>query len=99
MLAPAGDHRANGMIERLIQTIKRRLSVLNNDTKWSKITLADKIKEIIQEIKLIPNSTTKISPITAHFGRKHNTPISNITTQISTKNLSYKDITKFFLDK
>ena len=54
-------------------------------SKWSKITLADKIAEIIQKIKIIPNSTTKKSPSTAHFGRKHNTPISNITTQTSTK--------------
>ena len=87
------------MIERLIQTIKRCLSVLNNDPKWSKITLADKIDEIIQEIKIIPNTTTRIPPFTAHFGRKHNTPISNITTQTSTKNLSYNEITKFYLDK
>ena len=99
ILAPAAHHRANGMIERLIQTIKRRLSVLNTDPKWSKIKLADKIAEIIQEIKIIPNTTTKISPFTAHFGRKHNTPISNITTQTSTKNLSYNDIIKFYLDK
>ena len=76
------------MIDLLIQTIKRRLSDLNNDPKWSKITLAAKIGEIIQEIKIIPNTTTKISPFTAHFGRKHNTPISNITTQTSPKNLS-----------
>ena len=99
ILAPAGDHRANGMIERLIQTIKRRLSVLNNDPKWSKITLADKITEVIQEIKLIPNTTTKIAPFTAHFGRKPNTPISNITSKTSPKNLSYNEITKFHLDK
>ena len=59
ILAPAGDHRANGMIERLIQTIKRRISVLNTDPKWSKIKLADKIAEIIQEMKIIPNTTTK----------------------------------------
>ena len=99
ILAPAGDHRANGMIERLIQTIKRRLSVLNNDPKWSKITLADKITEIIQEIKLIPNTTTQIAPFTAHFGGKLNTPISNITSRTSPKNLSYNEITKFHLDK
>ena len=99
ILAPAGDHRTTGMIERLIQTIKRRLSVLNNDLKWSKITLADKIVEIIQEIKIIPNSTTKIAPFTAHFGRKNNTSLSNITTGTSTKNLSYKGITNFYLDK
>ena len=72
ILAPAGDHRATGMIERIIQTIKRRLSVLNNDTNWSQITLADKIAEIIEEIKLIPNTTTKIAPYTAHQIREKN---------------------------
>ena len=70
ILAPAGVHRANDMIERLLQTIKRRLSVLINDLKWSNITLADK-----------------------------NTLISNITTQIFTKNLPYKGITNCYLDK
>ena len=99
ILAPVGDHRATGMIERLIQTIKRRLSVLNNDTNWSQITLADKIAEIIQEIKLIPNTTTKIAPYTAHFGRKINTQLSNIITKPSHKNLSYKNIKNFYLDK
>ena len=87
------------MIERLIQTIKRRLSVLNNDTNWSKITLADKIAEIIQEIKIIPNTTTKIAPYTSHFGRKINTQLSNIITKPSHKNLSYKEIKNFYLDK
>ena len=64
-LAPAGDHRATGIKERLIQTIKRRLLVLNKNPKWSKVTLADKITEIMQEKKIIPNSTTKIAPFTA----------------------------------
>ena len=47
------------MLERLIQTIKRRLSVLNTDPKWSKIKLADKIAEIIQEKKRIPTQQQK----------------------------------------
>ena len=68
------------MIERLIQAIKRPLSLLNNDPKWSKITLADKIAEIIQETKKIPNPTTKIASFTANFGRKDNTPLSDIAT-------------------
>ena len=84
------------MIERLMQTIKRRLSVLNNDTNWSKVTLADKVAEIIQEIKLIPKTTTKITPYSAHFGRKINTQLSNITTKPSQNNLTYNDI-KIFL--
>ena len=88
------------MIERLIQTIKRRLSVLNNDTNWSQVTLADKVAEIIQEIKLIPNKTTKIAPYTAYFGRKINTQLSNITTKPSSQNnMSYKIIKIFYLDK
>ena len=91
ILAPAGDHRATRMIERLIQTIKRRLSVLNNDTNWSQVTLADKVTEIINEIKLIPNTTTKIAPYTAHFGRNINTKLSNITTKPSQNNMSYKN--------
>ena len=99
ILAPVGDHRATGMIERLIQTIKERLSVLNNDINWSQITVADKIAEIIQEIKLIPNTTTKIASYTAHFGRKINTQLSNIITKPSHNNLSYKNIKNFYLDK
>ena len=99
ILAPAGDHRATGMIERLIQTIKGRLSVLNNDNKWSQITLADKVAEIIQEIRLIPNTTTKIVPYTAHFGGKINTTPSNITTKVAQNNLTYREMTNFYIDK
>ena len=33
ILAPAGDHRGTGMVERLIQTKKRRLAVLDIDPK------------------------------------------------------------------
>ena len=47
------------MKERLIQAIKGRLSVLNNGTKWSQITLAYKVAEIILDIKLTPNKTNK----------------------------------------
>ena len=99
ILAPVGDHRATGMIERLIQTIKRSLSVLNTDTNWSHVTLADKVAEIIQEIKLIPNTTTKIAPYAAHFGRKINTQLSHIITKPSQNNLTYNNIKKFYLDK
>ena len=74
ILAPAGDHRGTGMVERLIQTIKRRLAVLDIDPNWSNTTLTNRLANIIQNIRLIPNTTTKISPFEAHFGstlRKH----------------------------
>ena len=67
-----------GMVERLIQTIKRRLAAINIDTNWSK-TLTNKISAIIENIKPIPN-TTKTTPFEAHFGREPNTQTSNIVT-------------------
>ena len=94
---PAGDIRAVVMIERLIQTIKRQLSFLNNDPKWSKITLADKIAEIIQELKLIPKSIIKIAPFTIRQEKQHTTIQHNNTN--TSKNLSYKGITIFYLNK
>ena len=47
------------MIERLIQTIKRRLSVLNKDPKWSKISLADKKRRDKPENKTHPKLNNK----------------------------------------
>ena len=72
ILAPAGDHRGAGLVERKIQTLKRLLSVINVDPKRDKETLADKITHIIENIRLIPNKTTRITPFEAHFGRTAN---------------------------
>ena len=47
ILAPAGDHRGTGMVERLIQTIKRRLAVLDIDPNWFNTTLANRLASII----------------------------------------------------
>ena len=90
---------ATSMIERLIQTMKRRLSVLNNDPKWSKITLADKIAQIIQE-KKITKPNDKNSLIHSKLRQKtQHTTIKHRNTHTSTKNLSYKGITNLYLDK
>ena len=70
ILAPAGDHRGTGMVKRLIQTIKRRLAVLDIDPNWSNTTLTNRLANIIENIRLIPNTTTKITPFEAHFGKK-----------------------------
>ena len=99
ILAPTGDQRGTGMLEKLIQTIKRVLAAINVDNNWSKETLANKISAIIENIKLIPNTTTKITPFEAHFGRKPNTQTSNIVTHPNKKNLTYNNIRKFYLDK
>ena len=87
------------MVERLIQTEKRRLAAINVDNNWSKETLANKVSGKIENIKLIPNITTKTTPFEAHFGRKPNTQTSNIVTHPNKKNLLYNNIRKFYLDK
>ena len=59
----------------------------------------EKISEIIESIRLIPNRVTKIPPFQAHFGRPKNTELSNLLTKPNTKNLSYNNIKSFYLDK
>ena len=87
------------MVERLIQTIKRRIAVMEHDPLWSSSDLATIVAKIIESIRLIPNTTTKIKPLEAHFGRPPNTKLSNIITKRSRKNLSYKQINKFASDQ
>ena len=99
ILAPAGDHRGTGMVERLIQTIKRLLAVLDIDPNWSSETLSSRLANIIENFRLIANRTTKINPFEAHFGRKPNTALSNMLKKRSTKNLSYHKLKSRCLDK
>ena len=83
ILAPAGDHRATGIVERLIQTIKRRIAVMEHDPLWSSSDLATIVAKIIESIRIILNTTTKLKPFEAHFGRPPNTELSNIITRPS----------------
>ena len=99
ILAPAGDHRALGMVERLIQTLNRRIAVLEHDPLWSSSDLATIVAKKIESIRLIHNATTKIIPFVAHFGRPPNTELSNIITKPSNKNLSYKQINNYASDQ
>ena len=98
-MAPAGDHRATGMVERLIQTIKRKLGLMQIDPLWSSKDISTMIAIIIQSIRLIPNRITKIAPFEAHFGRKQNTALSNIVTKPNKQHLSYKQIKNFASDR
>ena len=99
IFSPTHDHRASGMVERLIQTLKRRLATMNIDPIWDNTTIAEKISEINESIRLIPNRVTKIPPFHAHFGRPKNTELSNPLTKPNTKNLSYNNIKSFYLNK
>ena len=72
---------------------------MEHDPLWSSSDLATIVTKIIESIRLIPNTTTKLKPFEAHFGRPPNTELSNIITKPSSKNLSYKLINKFASDQ
>ena len=64
---PVGDHRRCGLVERTIQTIKRRLGVmlLKENVKSIKLCLST----IIRDMRWIKQKTIQKSPFEAHFGR------------------------------
>ena len=99
ILAPAGDHRATGMVERQIQTIKRRIAIMQSDPLWSNADLAQIVTKIYQSIRLIPNSVTKIKPFEAYFGRNPNTELSNIVIKPNHTKLTYNKLRSFVSDK
>ena len=45
------------------------------------------------------HKTTKLSPFESHFGRKANTPLSNISTKPNSSDLKYEKILNHYLDE
>ena len=85
ILSPVGDHRGSGLVERLIQTIKRKLGVAKLDPNFK--NLKDTIHQIFEDIRKSNHSLLKKSPFELHFGRKPNTVWSqarNIVVQSDT---------------
>ena len=64
---PMGDHCGCGLVERTIQTIKRRLGVMLLEEKVRSIKLCLSTK--IRDMRWIKQKTIQKSPFEAHFGR------------------------------
>ena len=64
---PVGDHRGCGLVERTIQTIKRRLGVMLLDENVQSIKLC--LSTIIRDLRWNKQKTIKLSIFEAHFGR------------------------------
>ena len=88
LFAPVDDHRAIGVVERMIQTLKRRLAVMKIDKTNTPNRLASDVAEIIKILRITLHGVTKVSPFEAHMGRKPNTPLSNIATNSTPNNLN-----------
>ena len=56
------------------------------------------IKQIISDLRVTRQKTTKITPFEAHFGRPANTPLRNISTSPSSLNLTYEKFFNHYLD-
>ena len=95
--APVGDHSAIGLVERKIQTMKRRLSCMKAENKDS-FSTSNAIKQIISALRLTRQKTRQMTPFEAHFGRPANTPLRNISTTPSSLNLTYEKIINHYLD-
>ena len=93
------DHRSIGMDERLIGTLKSRLSVMKIDSRNKPYKLASDVAELIKTLRITPNATTKVTPFEAQFGRKPNTPLGNIATSPKSSNLSWENTKIACLDK
>ena len=98
IFAPANDHRSIGLVERLIQTVKRRLGCIKLDPKQHPFNIKQSLKQIAQELRICRKKATNISPFEAHFGRPVNTPITNLTTKPDSKNLKWPNVQHDYLD-
>ena len=99
IFAPVDDHRSIGMVERLIRTLKSRLSVMKKDNRNVPYKLASDVAELIKTLRITPNATTKITPFEAQFGRKPNTPLSNMATSPKSSKLSFENTKIACLDQ
>ena len=55
-------------------------------------------KELVSALRLKKQKTTKITPFEAHFGSPANTPLRNISTTLSSLNLTYEKIINHYID-
>ena len=95
ILSPVGDHRGSGLVERSIQTIKRKLGVAKLDPNFK--NLKDTIHQILEDNRKSNHSVLKKSPFELHFGRKTNTVWSQARNKIVQSNISAQGLERNLL--
>ena len=80
---PVGDHRDCGLVERSIQTIKRRLRASRLSLDFANIQ--ETLRSIVEDIRVTKNSVTGVSPFELHFGRPPITELSLAAERLSTR--------------
>ena len=87
IFSPVGDHRATGLVERLIRTIKERLLVMAQERP--KLSLESALLKIIKCLRTVTQQSLNCSPFEAHFGRSPNTIWHNLVKSPSSNNLDW----------
>ena len=87
IFSPVGDHRATGLVERLIRAIKERLLVIAQD--HPKPSLESASLKIIKCQRAVTKQSLNCSPFEAHFGRSLNTIWHNLVKSPSSNNLDW----------
>ena len=87
-------------MEKLISAIKQRLACIKEANKeLNSFTIKTALKSIIYQLRICKYKFTKLSPFESHFGRKPNTPLSNICTKPNSSHLSYDKVLNHYLDE
>ena len=87
IFSPVGDHRATGLVERLIKTIKERLLVMAQERP--KPSLESALLKIIKCLRTVTQQSLNCSPFEAHLGRSPNTIWHNLVKSPSSINLDW----------
>ena len=66
-----GDHRSNGLVEKLVHTVKIKLLAISQEHQKS--TLQNAVSKIIWNLRSSYQSKIKCSPYEIHYNRKPNT--------------------------
>ena len=98
--AAVNDHRAIGLVERLIQTIKNRLACIKEEKMLNNaFHVEHALKTINRQLRICKQKTKKISPFEAYFCLKPNTPLKVISTKPKLSNLSNENFVYHYLDE
>ena len=68
------------------------------DSRNNTIIIKEAIKSIVYQLRICKQKTTNVTLFQEYFGRKPNTPLSNISTVPKSSNLSYENIPHHYLD-
>ena len=86
VLSPVGDHRGSALVERTIQTIKRKLGVAKLDPNFYKLN--ERIQQLLEDVRKSNHAVLKKSPFELHFGRKPSTEWSQARNKVVKSDIS-----------